>query len=147
MWTSRKEALQLKNKIESLDISLKERDEYIKELESLNKVFNSTSFLLEESIPPGETDRKRYVADIAFFYGSSFKVKLEHFIGMQMIELSQIGRTEKGNDIIRANVNCFRLIDEWCEKMTNEHLGNLEGLRNQFEGDDFINKMKETYEI
>lgn len=144
MWTSRKEVLQLKNKIASLEITLKQKESQLLELEKLRTVL----FVLDESIPEGETLRKKYVSDIAFFYGTVFQEKLKHFIGMQMEELSQVGRSEEMYAIIRSNINCFRLIDEWCDKMTKEHFGNLEALRQQASGqDDFINKMKQEYNI
>jgi len=109
---------------------------------------NPLMFTLEDSIPIGETDRKKYVSDVAFFYSSIFKEKIKHFIGDQLEELSQVGRTEKGNDIIRSNINCFRLIDEWMERMTNEHIGNLENLKNRVQqGEQFINNFKGEYKI
>lgn len=103
-------------------------------------------FILKESIPFSQSERKKYVSDIALFYQSIFKKKIEHFIGLQLEELAQIGRTELGNNIIRANINCFRLIDTWMEKMTNEHVGNLESIRKSLdEGEDFINKLQKEH--
>lgn len=103
-------------------------------------------FILEESIPFTQAERKKYVSDIALFYQTTFKKKLQHFIGLQLEELAQIGRTELGNNIIRANINCFRLIDSWMEKMTNEHVGNLEEIRESFvEGEEFTNKLNKKY--
>lgn len=103
-------------------------------------------FTLEESIPKEQTERKKYVSDIAFFYATIFKKKLEHFIGLQLLELSQIGRTEENYKIIRANINCFRLIQEWMEEITNEHMGNLNEVRNSFDdGKDFLEKIKIEY--
>lgn len=103
-------------------------------------------FILEESIPKDQTGRKKYVADIAFFYASIFKSKLQHFIGLQLEELAKIGRAEKENDLFRSNINCFRLIDTWMEKMHNEHVGNVQVIRNSLDDDkQFINKIKETY--
>lgn len=106
----------------------------------------SIGFLLDESIPEGETKRKRYMADISLFYGTIFREKLKHFIGMQMEELSKFGRSKEGDDFIRASISVFRLINEWMELRTNEHLGNLEEMRSKF-GDDkeFINNFKKTY--
>lgn len=107
---------------------------------------NSIGFLLDEAIPEGETQRKRYMADISLFYSTTFKKKLEHFIGMQMEELSKFGRSEKGDDFIRASISVFRLINEWMELRTNEHLGNLEEMRAKFADDkEFINNFKQTY--
>jgi len=103
-------------------------------------------FTLEESIPFTQTERKKYVSDIALFYQTVFKKKLQHFIGLQLEELAQIGRTELGNNIIRANINCFRLIDSWMEKMTNEHVGNLEEARESFkEGEELISNLNKKY--
>lgn len=122
----------LKNEIEKLKAKLELRD--------------SIGFLLDEAIPKGETQRKRYMADISLFYSTIFKEKLKHFIGMQMEELSRFGRSREGDDFIRASINVFRLIDEWMLKRTNEHLGNLEELRNKVSDDkEFINKFKTIY--
>ncbi len=103
-------------------------------------------FILQEAIPDTQNGRKKYVSDIALFYQTVFKKKLQHFIGLQLEELAQIGRTELGSNIIRSNISCFRLIDEWMEKMTNEHLGNLEEVRESFkEGEDLVNNLKKKY--
>lgn len=119
----------------------------IKDLEEQLELKNKLVFLLEESIPSDQQEQKTYVADIAFFYGSSFKKKIQHLIGEQLNELAQIGRTELGSNIIRSNINCFRLIDEWMEKKSNEHFGNLEQIRSSFkDNDEFINNMKKTYD-
>jgi len=116
------------------------------ELETELKINKGVSFLLEEAIPVEENTRKRYMADVSLFYTMIFKDKLKHFIGLQMQELSMLGRSEKGNDIIRANINCFNLILEWMEEKTNEHLGNLENIRNSFsDNEEFINNIKKTY--
>lgn len=120
-----------------------------KEIETLKKeleIKNLVSSLLEEAIPKGETERKRYMADISLFYATIFKDKLKHFIGMQMEELSRFGRSEKGDDFIRASIENFRLINQWMEERTNEHLGNLEELRKKFKSDEeFISNFRNTY--
>jgi hypothetical protein len=104
------------------------------------------TFLLEEAIPKAQQERKKYVADCAFFYSTIFKSKLEHFIGEQLKELAYLGRDEEFYNTIRCNINCFRLIDEWFERKTNEHIGNVENIRNSFESDkDFISNIKKTY--
>ena len=65
---------------------------------------------------------------------------------MQLEELSQLGRSEVGNNIIRSNINCFRLIDEWFKTNANEHLGNLEEIRNSLgEGEKLADKLKKIY--
>lgn len=111
-----------------------------------NKIDENLLFILEESIPISGTERKKYMADIAFFYAAIFKSKLKHFIGLQLLELSQIGRTEAESNMIRANINCFRLIEDWMEEKTNEHLGNISEIRNSLDDNkDFINKLKEEY--
>jgi len=103
-------------------------------------------FLLNESIPIGNTERKKYVSDISYFYASIFKDKLQHFIGLQLVELARVGQTELMTQTIRSNINCFRLIDEWMQKMSNEHVGNIEEIRNRFkDNESFINNLKETY--
>ena len=93
-----------------------------KQPQKKNKEEKKLLFILEESIPFAQNERKKYVSDIALFYQTIFKSKLQHFIGLQLEELAQIGRTELGNNVIRANINCFRLVDTWMEKMTNEHV-------------------------
>lgn len=119
----------------------------IKELEEQLEVKNKLIFSMENSVPTEQTARKKYVADVAFFYGTIFKKQIQHMIGLQLEELAQIGRTELGNNIIRSNINCFRIIDEWMEEKTNEHFGNLEQIRESFVDDkDFISKIKETYD-
>jgi hypothetical protein len=120
-----------------------------KEIEKLKAKLaeqNAIGFLLDEAIPKGETQRKRYMADISLFYSTIFKEKLKHFIGMQMEELSRFGRSREGDDFIRASISVFRLIDEWMLIRTNEHLGNLEELRSKVTDDkEFINKFKTIY--
>lgn len=103
-------------------------------------------FMLEESIPVEGNARKRYVADIALFYHSVFKNKLQHFIGEQMVELSKIGQSELMTNIIRSNINAFHLIDTWMLQRQNEHLGNLEQMRQAFGTEDqFTEEFKKTY--
>jgi len=122
----------LKNEIEKLKAKLELRD--------------SIGFLLDEAIPKGETQRKRYMADISLFYSTIFKEKLKHFIGEQMEELSRFGRSREGDDFIRASIEVFRLINEWMLTRTNEHLGNLEELRSKVKDDnEFISKFKTIY--
>lgn len=120
-----------------------------KEIKTLKKeleIKNLVSSLLDEAIPKGETERKRYMADISLFYATIFKEKLKHFIGLQMVELSWLGRSEKEYDTIRSNINCFHLINDWMAERTNEHLGNLEELRKKFKDDDeFISNFRNTY--
>lgn len=118
----------------------------IEELKAKLELQKSIGFLLDEAIPKGETQRKRYMADISLFYSTIFKEKLKHFVGMQMEELSRFGRSREGDDFIRASISVFRLIDEWMLTRTNEHLGNLEELRSKF-GDDkeFISNFKTIY--
>lgn len=103
--------------------------------------------MLEEAIPVAQQERKKYMADVAFFYSTIFKEKIKHFIGLQLEELAQVGRSERMDDMIRANINCFRLIDDWMKEKTSEHIGNLTEIRNSLDQDkDFINKIKEDYE-
>lgn len=118
----------------------------IKELEEQLEYKHQLIFTLDESIPVEQQARKKYVSELAFFYHSSFKKKLQHLIGLQLEELAQIGRTERGSDIIRSNINCFRLIDDWMQDKANEHVGNLNGIRDSFKGDEnIINELKEKY--
>lgn len=118
----------------------------IKELEEQLEYKHQLIFTLEEGIPKEQQARKNYVKELAFFYHNSFKHKLQHFIGLQLEELAQIGRTERGSDIIRSNINCFRLIDDWMQDRANEHQGNLEGIRESFKGDEnIINELREKY--
>jgi len=103
-------------------------------------------FMLEEAIPVAQQERKKYVSDIALFYQTIFKDKLKHFIGMQLEELAQIGRSEYGNNIIRSNINCFNLIDTWMKEKTSEHIGNVETIRNSLDvGAEIIKEMGEKY--
>jgi hypothetical protein len=110
------------------------------------KIDERLLFILEEEIPRSQTERKKYVGDVAFFYATIFKKKLEHFIGTQLEELAQIGRSEEGNNIIRANINAFRLIDDWMKLMTSEHQGNLNEIRNSFDDTGkIIKELNKTY--
>jgi len=119
----------------------------IKELEEELEIKNKLIFALEDSVPKIPTERKKYVADIHFFYATIFKNKIKHFIGMQLEELAQVGRSELGSNILRSNINCFRLIQEWFERMSNEHMGDVEEINNSLDSNkDFINKLKKTYE-
>lgn len=103
--------------------------------------------MLNESIPTAQSERKKYMSDCAFFYVTIFKRKLEHFKYLQLQELAYLGRDEEFYRVVRCNINCFRLIDEWMEKMTNEHVGNMESIRMSFdETKSDINNLKKTYE-
>ena len=104
--------------------------------------------MLEDSVPQNdETARRQYVSRVAGFYGGVFKEKLKHFIGMQLEELAMIGRSEVGIDILRSNINCFRLMNTWMLKMTNEHIGNGQEQRSALPTNaEFINKMKKKYD-
>lgn len=131
---SSEEILQLKNRIKELEDQLAYNDGFV--------------FMFDEDIPKDQSARKQYVADIAIAYSKFFQKKIPHFISLQMQDLAQIGRTERGTDIIRSNINCFRIIEEWMKEKTNEHLGNLEEGRNGFDviknpDDDIINKLRE----
>lgn len=95
-------------------------------------------FILEESIPVAQEERKKYVSDIAFFYSTVFKQKLKHFIGMQLEALATEGRPVVSDQFIRCSISCFRLIDEWCETMTNEHIGNMTQVRNSLDDNKII---------
>lgn len=104
--------------------------------------------MFDEAIPKDQTGRKKYMGDVSLFYTMTFKDKLKHFIGDQLNELARIGRSERGDDLIRANISCFRLIDEWMEKCQNEHLGDLEEMRNRFQDDkNFTSELKKTYDL
>ncbi len=69
-------------------------------------------FLLEESIPMSQQERKKYMSDCAFFYSVVFKDKLKHFIGMQLEVLAQEGRPVLSDQFIRSSISVFRLIDK-----------------------------------
>lgn len=104
------------------------------------------TFLLEESIPKSQQERKKYMADCAFFYNVVFKDKLKHFIGMQLEALAQEGRPVVSDQFLRSSISVFRLIDEWFLKMESEHIGNINEIRNSLDDNKIIiNKMNETY--
>ena len=102
------------------------------ELKAKLEIKNKLVFIFDESIPEEAGKRRAYVSSVAGFYGTLFEKKIKHFIGLQMEELAQIGRTELSTNIIRANINCLRIIDEWMLKMTNEHLGDLNKIRDSY---------------
>jgi len=137
--------LQDTNQILKLREKIAEQEKMIRTLEAPRKELFA---LFEEAIPKDQNGRKKYMGDVSLFYTTLFKEKLRHFIGDQLNELAKIGRSERGEDMIRSNINCFRLIDEWMEKCTNEHLGDLEEMRNRFQNDkDFTNELKKTYGV
>lgn len=104
------------------------------------------TFLLEESIPKAQQERKKYVSDIAFFYSTIFKEKIKHFIGMQLEALAQEGRPVVSDQFLRSSISVFRLIDEWMEKQTNEHIGNVNNIRNTLDTDkEFIKELNKKY--
>lgn len=111
------EILQLTTQITTLKEQLEIKDKLV--------------FSLEEAIPKEMTARKKYMSDIALFYETVFKGKIQHFIGLQLEELAKIGRTELGTNIIRSNISCFRLIDDWMQERTNEHMADLQDARNR----------------
>lgn len=112
----------------------------------LNKEKERILFLLEESIPEAQQERKKYMADCAFFYSTVFKKKLQHFIGMQLEALATEGRPVVSDQFLRSSISVFRLIDEWFEKMTNEHIGNVNVIRNSLDEDEkFISQLKDKY--
>lgn len=104
------------------------------------------TFLLEESIPKAQQERKKYVSDIAFFYSTIFKDKLKHFIGLQLEALATEGRPVVSDQFLRSSISVFRLIDEWMIKMTNEHVGNVENIRSSLDTNEkFIRDFKDKY--
>lgn len=118
----------------------------IKELEQQLEFKNQLRFTLDDSIPKDQNGRKEYMSNVAAFYALVFKNKIPNFISLQMEELAQIGRTELGSNVIRSNINCFRIIDEWMQDCTNEHMGNLNEARQSFNEDDkIISNIKEKY--
>lgn len=122
----------------------KEREKPNQEEKQINE---KLIFMMNEAIPTSQQDRKKYVGDVAFFYNTIFRKKLQHFIGLQLEELAVIGRTELGNNILRSNISCFRLIDDWCKEMLNEHLSNMNQVRQSFgEDKNIIKDLKDKYE-
>lgn len=114
---------------------------------SQQEIDDKLELMLNEGIPTSAQERKKFMSDCAFFYVTIFKKKLQHFRLLQMEELSYLGREEKFYDTLRSNINCFHLIDEWMNKMTNEHVGNMEEIRNGLDkGEDIINNLREKYE-
>lgn len=141
-----KEIATLQEKIRRLE---EENRNFLKQIEKLEAPRKELLFILDDAVPKDQNGRKKYMGDVALFYTSTFKEKLKHFIGEQMRSLSKFGRgVGESDDVLRANINCFNLIDEWMEKCTNEHLGNLTEMRNSFgDGKKFISELKKTYDI
>lgn len=124
------EKLQLENS------KLKKQLAFKKELE----------FLFEDSIPKEEKAQKEYVTDVAFFYQKILKEKIRHFIGLQMEQIAQFGRSEKESEFYRSNINCFRLMDEWCERLVNHHVADLEEAKEaQEDNETFIKNLKDKH--
>jgi len=113
---------------------------------SLKKEEYRIKFLLEEAIPKSQQERKKYVGDIAYFYSSIFKNKLQHFIGMQLEALATEGRPVVNDQFLRSSISVFRLIDEWMEQKTNEHIGNVTTIRNSLDDDaKFKGELEDKY--
>lgn len=136
-----------KEKIHALEQIIKNQEATIKELNGELEARHSVLFMLEEAVPKEQNERRKYVGDIALFYATIFKEKLKHFRGLQLEELSKYGRSEKVNDIFRANLNCFDLMGKWMDEKTKEHFGDLETMRNSFDTEEeFISNFRKTYE-
>jgi hypothetical protein len=111
-----------------------------------NQINQRFLIMLDEAIPVDQEGRRKYVGDIAFFYGSTFKQKLQHFRGLQLEELARYGVDERTSDFIRSNINVINLIDDWMQKMFNEHEGNLHGIRDALGSDEeFIREINKKY--
>lgn len=107
---------------------------------------NKLLFRLEENIPKSQQERKKYVGDIAYFFSSIFQTKLQHFIGEQLLDLSIRGRSKEQDDMIRANIYCFGLIEKWMKEKTSEHIGNVTNIRNSLDDDGkFSDTLKDKY--
>jgi hypothetical protein len=99
--------------------------------------------VLEENVPKEQEERKQYVQQIAHFY-SIFKDKLAHMVSQQKDTLAMIGLTKQEEDILRSNISCLNLIDEWFDMKTKEHFGDLHAIRESLDGDeDIINNLKQ----
>ncbi len=137
--------LQDTSQVPKLKATIAELENKIRILEAPRKELFA---LFDDVVPKEQNGRKKYMGDVSLFYTMTFKDKLKHFIGNQLEELAMFGRTDRGSDIIRSNINCFRLIDEWMDKCTNEHLGDLEEMRSRFQDDKtFISEVKKTYNL
>lgn len=123
---------------------LEQENEKLKKELELVKFQRSIVISLEELIPLSQNERKEYVGRIAVFYRTVFKDKIQHFISEQLKALSRLGLTSQEEMILRSNINCFQLIDEWCESKSNEHYGNLIEAKNQSDSVfDVISNIKE----
>ena len=133
---------ELQQRINNLEKRLKEKDKQIEHL----LVRRSVIEMLKENIPIQGLAREKYVADISIFYVSIFKDKITHFISLQKEALSQMGRPDREYEIYRSNINCFLLIDDWMQTLTNEHLGDLEEKRSAAElASEFVGELKVKY--
>jgi hypothetical protein len=140
IFRNRQTALQDKKRIEELENELKKTQALLNAHTFLTEFFDDTKQM-------SETERKKYVSDIALSYVTVFKKQFPKFIFDQQQALSVYNRPEKEYDIYRCNINVIRLFEEWMIKMTNEHLGDLEESRNKVvETEDFINNLRGKYE-
>lgn len=144
-----KEEIENKDKqILALETALKNKEQRI---ENLLAEMYAHSTLVEFFNPDkkmGETERKKYVSDVALSYINVFKKKFPEFIFDQQQALSIYGRPEKEYDIFRCNINVIRLFEEWMIKLTNEHLGDLEESReNVVDAQNLVAELRENYNI
>ncbi len=136
------------NRIPELQNKIKEQNETIKKLESLVYAHNSLLEFFDDTKKMSETERKKYVSDVAMAYVTVFKKQFPKFIFDQQQALSIYGRSKDEYDIFRCNINVIRLFEEWMIKMTNEHLGDLEAAREKVsETEEFTSNFRETYNI
>lgn len=127
---------------------LKKENEELKEKIEELKVVRSIESLLKAAMPMEQGARKNFVSQVALFYTTAFKDKLAEMVGDQMKVLSKIGLTNQEENILRSNINCLNLINDWCNELTNEHLGDIQMARNGLEDTfDITSEIKDKYDL
>lgn len=122
------------------------------EIEKLNRLLHAKHSVIDsfddKKKQMGETERKKYVSDIAAAYVAFFKNQFKEAINAQMQALSEVGRSDEEYKLYRSNINVLRLLEDWMILKTNEHLGDLEEARNRVEETkDFTSNFRETYNV
>ncbi len=121
MFWKNKRTTQLEEKIKKLE---QEKEELLLK-RSLFEFF-------DDPIPKNQDDRKKYMSDVAFAY-TIMRDKLRHFIQLEKNALAEVGYPAEQYRIYRSNIYCFTVFDQWMERCTNEHLGDLQEARNRLE--------------
>lgn len=88
-------------------------------------------------IPPGETGRREYMAEVANYYDAVLKDQLNHMSSQFKNQTAMFPLTERETDFFRACVNVIGLLQDWGESCVAEHRANIATVKEQNEVDAF----------